>query len=290
MAGNPGITGAEAWEKICIIDTENGSGSLYVGTTVAGLQIGNYNTIEIRPPFSPKNYLEAIRIAEKEEIEFLIIDSLTHAWTGEGGLLEIHGNVAERTKNSYTAWREVTPMHNQLVDKILQCGMHVCVCLRSKTEYVIEDGANGKKVPVKKGMAPIFRDGLEYECTTFFEIAQNHMACATKDRTGLFDGEFFLITPQTGTRINDWLGGAEKKEQAHALVKVTVPEGTITSEMVDKAIKDYCGSMDKTGKLAVAAEIRSITNGTVNCLEITDQQVLNLLYQKFTKQQGGNNS
>jgi len=187
MAANPRLTGAEAWTKICIIDTENRSGSLYVGTTVDGLRIGDYNTIELSPPFSPRNYLEAIRVAEQTGIEFLIIDSLTHAWTGEGGMLEIHGNVAERTKNSYTAWREVTPMHNKLVETILQCDMHVCICLRSKTEYVLEEGANGKKVPVKKGMAPIFRDGLEYECTAFFEVAQNHMACATKDRTGLFD-------------------------------------------------------------------------------------------------------
>lgn len=284
---------------------------MYVGKNVEGLVIGEYNAIELAPPFSPKNYLEAIQVAEDAGVEFLIVDSLTHAWTGEGGMLEIQGNVAERTKNSYTAWREVTPLHNRLIDKILQCNMHVIISLRSKVEYVLEDGHNGKKTPVKKGMSPIFRDGVEYECTTFFEIAQNHVATTSKDRTGLFDNEFFTITPKTGERIWGWLAGGASSNEPAPSIKKAKPEqvkaeqakpeaepeedlsalGTdtesgqvkITAEKVDKAIKAYCAGMDKAEKLKIAAEIKAITGGIINCLQITDADILALLYQKFGK-------
>ena len=203
------MSDAQLWERICVIDTENASGSLYVGTQIGTVRIGEYLTIPLEPPFSAARYLEAVDLAEQNGVEFLIIDSLSHAWSGEGGLLDVQGNVAKRSGNSYTAWREVTPLHNKLVDRILQCPMHVAVTLRTKTEYVIEDNGSGKKTPRKIGMAPVFRDGVEYEFTIFFELDQSHAAAATKDRTGLFDGQYFLIAPDTGARIRDWLAGAK---------------------------------------------------------------------------------
>lgn len=126
------------------------------------MRIGSYNTINLGSPFTPRNYMEAIDAAEEGGIEYLIIDSLSHAWSGEGGMLDMQGRAAQKSGNSYTAWREVTPEHNRLVAKILQCDMHVCLTLRSKTEYVLEEDARGKKTPKKVGMAPVFRDGIEY--------------------------------------------------------------------------------------------------------------------------------
>ena len=208
-ASHPELQDAAVWEKICLIDTENESGSLYVGKQVGSVIVGEYLTINLEAPYSAARYLEAIDLAEQAGVEYLVIDSLSHAWTGEGGLLDVQGNVAKRSGNSYTAWREVTPMHNRLVDRILQCAMHVAVTLRTKTEYVIEDNGSGKKTPRKIGMAPVFRDGIEYEFTLFFELDQSHAAAATKDRSGLFDGQYFMITPDTGARIQEWLAGAK---------------------------------------------------------------------------------
>ncbi len=82
-------------------------------------------------------------------MEFLIIDSLSHAWSGEGGLLDMQASIAKRSGNSYTAWRDVTPLHNRLVDKILQCPMHVAATLRTKTEYVIEEDRQRQKEPAQ---------------------------------------------------------------------------------------------------------------------------------------------
>ena len=185
---------ADIWEKLCVIDTENESGSLYVGTVVNGVRVGEYLTINLEAPFSAARYLEAIDVAEQNGVEFLIIDSLSHAWSGEGGLLDVQSNIAKRSGNSYTAWREVTPQHNKLVDRVLQCPMHVAITLRTKTEYVIEDNGNGKKSPKKVGMAPVFRDGIEYEVTVFFELGQDHVASVTKDVSGRYAYEKRLNT------------------------------------------------------------------------------------------------
>lgn len=187
--------------KCAVIDTENGSASLYEGVT-------DYDVCEIAPPFSVDKYIDAIHEAEKEGYNVLIIDSLSHAWAGQGGLLEEVDKkaAASRSKNTYTAWRDVTPMHNRLVDTILQSRMHIIVTMRTKTAYDMEKDERGKITPVKMGMAPVQRDGLEYEFTVVLDLENSkHMSTAGKDRTGLFDGKTFVISEEIGQVLLDWL-------------------------------------------------------------------------------------
>ena len=254
-----------------------------MGKQVSGTTIGEYLTINLEAPYSAARYLEAIDLAEQAGVEYLVIDSLSHAWTGEGGLLDVQGNVAKRSGNSYTAWREVTPLHNRLVDRILQCAMHVAVTLRTKTEYVIEDNGSGKKMPRKIGMAPVFRDGVEYEFTIFFELDQSHAAAATKDRTGLFDGQYFLIAPDTGIRIYEWLAGAKPNQSEPIAVSARMPanEETSLSELVEQTMQRYCVGMGREEKEAVAAQIRQITGGTANYRAVTDEDILRRICETF---------
>lgn len=184
--------------KIALLDTENGSGQLYC-------DIADYDAAEIAPPFTVEKYIGAIKGAESAGYDILIIDSLTHAWAGQGGLLE-EVDKRKSSANSFSAWRHVTPMHNTLVDTILQSKMHIIVTMRSKTAYEIEKDERGKAVPVKKGMAPIQRDGLEYEFTVVLDLDnKSHCAESGKDRTGLFDGKVFVPTEDTGTALMQWL-------------------------------------------------------------------------------------
>ena len=289
-AAHPGMADAEIWERLCVIDTENESGSLYVGTVVNGVRVGEYLTINLDAPFSAARYLEAIDVAEQNGVEFLIIDSLSHAWSGEGGLLDVQSNIAKRSGNSYTAWREVTPQHNKLVDRVLQCPMHVAITLRTKTEYVIEDNGNGKKSPKKVGMAPVFRDGIEYEVTVFFELSQDHIASATKDRTGVFDGQFFTITPDTGSKIRAWLEDSDTTDQSKPVITTArqskEPEASSTedvplAELVNRTMMKHCEGMNADQKSVVAAKLKQITGGTANYRNITDESILRKIYEAF---------
>ncbi|MEA3641749.1 MAG: ATP-binding protein [Lamprobacter sp.] len=189
--------------QIAMIDTERGSGSLYADLT-------EYDIAPISPPFTPKRYIELIQGAAAAGYKVLIIDSLSHAWCGEGGVLELvdRAAAASRSGNSFMAWREVTPHHNALVDAILGAELHIIATLRTKTAYDIVDNGKGKKEPIKIGLAPVQRDGLEYEFTLVMDLSvEGHVATATKDRTRLFDGLHFIPTPETGESLSQWLAG-----------------------------------------------------------------------------------
>ena len=189
------------WSKIAVIDTENRSAELYS-------HLGEYSVCDIAPPFTPKKYIESINAAVAAGFEVLIIDSLSHAWNGEGGLLDMQDKAqrASKSGNGFTAWREITPEHNRLVDAILQSNIDVIVTTRAKSEYIMTDD-NGKKNIKKVGLAPVFRDGLEYELTTFFDLSQDHIATASKDRTGLFDSKNFIPSAETGKAFANWRNG-----------------------------------------------------------------------------------
>lgn len=193
-----GLVGASG--KIAVIDTERGSASLYADVT-------DFDVAELAPPYSPARY-KALITAAAQSYDVLVIDSLSHAWSAEGGVLDMHDKATMSNKggNSYTAWRDVTPQHNQLVDAILSCPCHVITTMRSKTAYELQDNGNGKKTPVKIGLAPIQRDGMEYEFTLVLDVSvSNHIASSSKDRTQLWDGRNDRITLAHGVELREWL-------------------------------------------------------------------------------------
>jgi hypothetical protein len=187
--------------KIAMIDTEHGSGELY--STLC-----NYDIATLDPPFTPDRYIALLHDAEEAGYASVILDSISHCWAGVGGLLEIHDKITKTSGNSFAAWREVTPKHNAFVDAMLTSPCHVIACMRSKQEYSLIEDEKGKTRVKKLGLAPVQREGMEYEFTTFLEINIDHLTIATKDRTRVFDGLTpFMIETATGKRFADWLDG-----------------------------------------------------------------------------------
>ena len=112
---------------------------------------------------------------------------------------------ASRSKNSYMAWRQVTPWHNKLIEAMLNSPCHIIATMRSKTEYIQTENENGKKEIIKVGLAPVQREGMDYEFTTVFDLNSNHTVTATKDRTSIFGGQVFQLSEQTGETLRQWL-------------------------------------------------------------------------------------
>lgn len=170
------VLARKAGGRIAFIDTERGSASLYSDKF-------DFDVLELNT-FSPQNYVNAINAAEQAGYAVIIIDSLSHAWEGEGGALEMVDNISAKSKsnNTYFAWRDVTPQHRKLVDAMLQSPCHIVATMRSKTEYVIETNQNGKQVPRKIGMAPIQRAGMEYEFTVVGDLDLDHKLVISKSR------------------------------------------------------------------------------------------------------------
>lgn len=193
-----GITNKD-FSKIAIIDTENGSADLYA-------HLGDYNVLTLQPPYTPEKYIEAIELCEKEGMEVIIIDSISHAWDE---LLDFHSKLAG---NSFANWAKVTPRQKAFTDKILQCKAHVIATMRTKQDYVLNQ-KDGKYVPEKVGLKAVQRDGLDYEFTLVFDIDIKHFAVSSKDRTGLFMGRpEFIINSGTGRRILEWCNSGVNDE------------------------------------------------------------------------------
>jgi hypothetical protein len=161
--------------KVAVVDTERGSASLYA-------DIFDFDVIEL-DSFSPDAYVSAIHAAEQAGYDTLIIDSLSHAWTGKDGALEQKDAASRRQgENSFTAWRYVTPKHNSMVDAIVGAKLHVIATMRAKTEYVQEQNEKGKTIIRKVGLAPIQRDGLEYEFSIVGDLDQQNSLVISKTR------------------------------------------------------------------------------------------------------------
>jgi hypothetical protein len=215
------------WNKIAIIDTENGSADLYS-------HLGDYNVLPIVAPFTPEKYVQAIKDCEGAGMECIVIDSITHEWDGKGGILDISNSM---TGNSYTNWAKITPRHNAFIDAILQSTCHIITTVRRKQDYEITE-INGKKVPQKVGMKEVTREGFEYELTCNLEIDANHMATASKDRTGIFDKNIpFVPSIETGIAIKNWcelgidvpkLSIAQRLENCQTLADMVVLYNSIT--------------------------------------------------------------
>lgn len=157
--------------------------------------------MNITAPYSPEKYIEAIGVCEKEGIEVIIIDSISHLWEGSGGILDLH---SQMPGNSFTNWSKLTPRHNAFIQSLLQSSCHIISTIRTKQEYVLSE-KNGKQVPEKVGLKGIQRDGIDYEFTIMLDVNIKHFASASKDRTGLFmDQPEFRITPHTGEKILEW--------------------------------------------------------------------------------------
>ena len=213
--------------KIGVIDTENGSADLYA-------EIADYDVITLEKPYSVTKYREAISAFEQAGYATIIVDSLTHAWSGAGGLLDKQGQMAAKPgANSYAAWREITPEHNALVEALLASPCHIIGTMRVKTEYVLETNDRGKQVPRKVGLQPVQRDGMEYEFTVVMDIDANHKAQASKDRTTMFEGFYDTITEATGRKLLDWLDRGDEAPARPAAPVAALARGATLAEAAE---------------------------------------------------------
>lgn len=228
------------WAKIGLIDTENDSASLYS-------HLGPFNTLSLRPPFSPERYIEAIKACEDGGMEVIVIDSIAHEWEGEGGIIDLVDKIGGGFSG---AWKSLTPRHEKFKQAILQSKCHIITTVRRKTEYVLQDKTNksGQTVqaPVKVGLKEVTREGWEYEVTLNLEIDINHRATASKDRTGLFmDQDPFVITAATGEKIKQWcdegvdVDKERKVELKKAITAVGKAKSVVELSTIKKGLPDY---------------------------------------------------
>ena len=188
---------------IAVVDTERGSARKYA-------DLFEFDVLEL-DSYDPRKLVGMIDAAAQGGYQVLCIDSLSHFWMGKDGELDLVDRMARRSQsnNSFAAWKQVTPLHNELVDRIIGAPLHILVSLRAKTEWVLErDEKTGKTAPRKVGLAPVMRDGIEYEFDVCGEMDQENTLVITKTRCPKLAGGVFMKPGREVAEIlKEWVDG-----------------------------------------------------------------------------------
>lgn len=261
--------------RVAVIDTENNSASLYATEAPDG-RAWDFDTLNLKS-FKPDNFSDAINEAIREKYDCIVIDSLSHAWVGEGGALDI---VDSKSGNKFTAWKDVTPMHRRMIDTIIRCPAHIIATMRSKTEYVLEDDKDGKKVPRKIGVAPVQREGMEYEFDIYASMDWSHQIKVSKSRCPQMQ-DATTIKPNAAfwRPLFDWLNTATDAPRPE-LVSFSPPPPVATENgkpANGHAADDYYTQL--TAKLHAIADIDALkgfaseANEAVKSGRLTPEQI-----------------
>lgn len=246
------------WGKIAVIDSERGRALMYANRSDLGT--GEFLHCDLEPPYTVDRYIEAMREAEKivGEDGVIIIDSGSHAWKGEGGVLDAKEQIAQqRGKTDFSAWNDAGKIQNRFIDTIMDLSCDTIVTLRSKAAYVQEaDPETGKTKVRKVGLEPEQRSDFEYEMTIVFDIDKDtHNSSIIKDNTFLdAQGFYGRITPDIGKKLRAW-----SKEGVEPTIHVC--------ECCGKKIKSYIFEDGTTMSAEEIVEKSKETYGKAMCMD-----------------------
>lgn len=234
-----GFTGD--WGKIALIDTEHERGRFYANRDDLGT--GEFLYASLTAPYSAERYIQYVSEAARAvgEDGVVIVDSFSHAWDNEGGVLDFKSEVEKRPgKTSYSAWDDAGKVQNKLVNAILSVSCHTILTMRTKMAYAMEENERGKMQPVKLGLAPVQRENTEYEFDICLLIDRTHRATVSKDTTFL-DGWSGVITPELGAQLREFLSKGENLPRCTDCHSVITPTVKKTVKELIEGSESYFG-------------------------------------------------
>ncbi len=198
--------------KIVVADSESGRASLY-----ADVLPGGFETFDLCAPFSPSRYVEAVDAIEASGAAIGIIDSGSHEWEGPGGVLDMAGEIEQRSgKSGLHCWKTPKFEHAKFVQRLLRLKIPLIVCLRAKYKSrQIKNAQNKTEIVKDETTSPIQAEDFIFEATAHFEILQNHSIVLTKcSHPSLRDcfpkDKTTPITPEHGQKLAAWCQAAGK--------------------------------------------------------------------------------
>jgi energy-coupling factor transporter ATP-binding protein EcfA2 len=225
--------------RIAAIDTEHGSLSKYA-------DIFDFDVMEL-DSFSPRSFTEALHAAEAAGYDVFLCDSLSHFWVGRDGALEFVDMAAKRNKDNMGGWKEFRPHERAMVDEMVSSSCHVICTMRTKTDYQEQTDANGKKKRVKIGLAPVQRDGLEYEFDLVGYMDEDNTFITDKTRCSAYSQKAYAKPgPKEFAPFVEWLKGAAGSPRMRSTPQIEIGNNPMNSQ----ASADYVAQQKiATGKL-----------------------------------------
>lgn len=180
-------------KRVAALDTEAGSMSKYA-------HLFDFDVVEVGPPFHPDRVAEAIREAVAADYGAFLVDSLSHFWTGEGGLLEIVDTIGRQKYrgDNHRAWKDAGEIQQRLTDSILRSPIHVVAAMRTKKDFVREtvekDGREQTRIRYA-GTKTIQRDEFDYEFDLIGRFDSPALMAITKSRVDTLPPETVVEKP-----------------------------------------------------------------------------------------------
>lgn len=220
-------SGIAQGRPFAVIDTEAGRAKHYAG-------MFKFDHGDLAAPFRPESYVEAIRAADKAGYPVIVVDSMSHVWAGDGGVLDWQeqeldrmagDNYSKREACKMAAWIKPKMSHKKMVQSLLQVRAHLILCFRAeeKVEMVKEDGKT-KIVPKQgptglNGWLPVCEKALPFELTASFlltadapgmpkpiKLQQQHRSIFPLDKP---------ITEESGRLVSEWASGGASAPQSN---------------------------------------------------------------------------
>jgi hypothetical protein len=246
--------GKHLGKRVAVIDTERGSASKYAG------DVADFDVCEL-VTFEPQKYINMLADAAREGYDVVVVDSLSHAWMGTGGIID---QKDKKGGNGFDAWRTLTPQHNALVEAILSYPGHVIATMRSKMEYVQEKDKSGKTVIRKVGMAPVQREGMEYEFDLIGELDIDHTLHVTKSRcAALADQAIRKPGADLAKQLLEWLDQGVDEQPRPTMPPTTSSKSDASSAQTSSETGTTATSSSANGSSETAppTETGSTTSG-----------------------------
>lgn len=182
-------------DKVLMINTEASRGLYYANEF-------EYDIVNLAAPYKPELYIEAIEYAVEKEYPILILDSTSHEWMGEGGVLEL----VEKAGGFPSGWKTMTPRHRKFIEKVADSPIHIIATMRGKDQYELDRDDQGHLTIQKLGIGAEQKKDTEYEFTIAFLLEQaTNTARSTKDNTHIFDGSLAtLLSEKEGKMLIEW--------------------------------------------------------------------------------------
>ena len=184
---------------------------------------------ELKPPFRPQAYIDAILAADKAGYGTIVVDSASHEWQGEGGVLDWQEAELDRMAGDdwkkreackMAAWIKPKMAHKQMVQRLLQVRAHLIVCLRAEEKVEMVKGDDGKTKIVPKGFQPICAKDFMFEMTCSFLLTPEAPGIGKpiklqEQHRALFpSGQ--PISEETGRALAAWAKGSQPKAPTDA--------------------------------------------------------------------------
>jgi cell division septation protein DedD len=174
--------------RIGMIETESGRGEAYANRDeypefAHETDRENYLVCPLRERFSPRDYGDAITVAEKANLDALIIDSASHEWEGVGGVLAMAAENEAAGKKAVLVWQKPKQEHKRqfMLRFTLTPIPLVILCMRAKYPMQQVAGTNGKKDWVRSQILhPIQAEDILFEMFVHGWIDHEHRFHRTK--------------------------------------------------------------------------------------------------------------